>query len=135
MNHLPITRRLAGIMLASTATLFATQAPAQAPAWPNKPIRWIVPTPPGGPTDMVARLVGEKLGQALGQPVIVDNRAGAGHAIGTEAVARAAPDGYTFGMVTTPHVVNPALVKKLPYDTVTPRLRIRAGNQQSWPKS
>jgi tripartite-type tricarboxylate transporter receptor subunit TctC len=117
MNRLHKPGRIVGLLLVSTFTLFATQAQGQTSTWPNKPIRWIVPTPPGGPTDMVARLVGERLAQALGQPVIVDNRAGAGHVIGTDAVARAAPDGYTFGMVTTPHVVNPALVKKLPYDT------------------
>jgi len=117
MNPLRTLFRTAGLILAATVAVSSPHAQSQS-AWPDKPIRLIVPTASGGPTDMVARLVGERLSQALGQPVVVDNRAGAGHAIGTEAVARATPDGYTFGMVTTPHVVNPALVKRLTYDTV-----------------
>ncbi len=111
--------RLASMWLvaAPMALLCGPGHAQQQPAWPGKPIRIIVPTAAGGPTDLVARAIGDRLAAALGQPVIVDNRVGAGHVIGTEAAARAAPDGYTFAMVTTPHVVNPALVKKLPYDT------------------
>ncbi|MES2979942.1 MAG: tripartite tricarboxylate transporter substrate binding protein [Pseudomonadota bacterium] len=118
MNSLCTLSRHGAALVALALGLLAPHAHSQQAPWPDKPIRWIVPTAPGGPTDMVARLLGEKVGQALGQPIVIENRAGAGHAIGTEAVARAAPDGYTFGMVTTPHAVNPALVKKLAYDTL-----------------
>jgi len=78
---------------------------------------FIVPTGPGGPPDIIARALGEELNKSLGQVIVVDNRVGAGHLIGTEAAARSAPDGYTFLVVSTPHVVNPALHEKLPYDT------------------
>ena len=108
------TSRLAALF---AALAFGAAAWAQQAAWPSKPVRLIVPTAPGGPTDLVARVLAERLAPALGQSVIVDNRAGAGHMIGTEAAARAAPDGYTYGLVTTPHVINPALRKKMPYDT------------------
>ena len=85
--------------------------------WPNKPIKFVVPYPPGGPLDQVARLLAEKLRESLGQPVIVENRAGAGGNIGADAVAKAAPDGYTIvmGAVAT-HAINPALYAKMPYD-------------------
>ena len=99
------------------AQLFSAAAPAQQ-AWPAKPVRIIVPAAPGGPTDLAVRVLAEKLSLSLGQTVLVDNRAGAGHMIGTEAMARSAADGYTFGAVTTPHVINPALQKKMPYDTL-----------------
>ena len=99
------------------ALVFCAGASAQPSSWPNRTVRLVVPAAAGGPTDLVARVLGEKLTPALGQPFIVDNRAGAGHLIGTESAARAAPDGYTFVAVTTPHVINPALRKKMPYDT------------------
>ncbi|MES2415946.1 MAG: tripartite tricarboxylate transporter substrate binding protein [Pseudomonadota bacterium] len=86
-------------------------------AWPSRPIKFIVPTPPGGPTDQVARVLADKLATALGQPIVVDNRAGAGHLVGMTATAQSAPDGYTFGIVSTPLVVSPALHAKMPYDT------------------
>lgn len=106
------TSRLAALF----AALVCGAASAQE-SWPGRPVRLIVPTAPGGPTDLVARVLAEKLTPALGHSVIVDNRAGAGHMIGMEAAARAAPDGYTYGLVTTPYVVNPALREKMPYDT------------------
>lgn len=102
-----------GVMLAAAACCAGTSAQS----WPNRTVRLIVPAAAGGPTDLVARVLADKLGSTLGQTFIVDNRAGAGHIIGTEAMARAAPDGYVFGLVTTPHVINPALQKKMPYDT------------------
>lgn len=91
---------------------------AQAQAYPSRPIRIVVPTGPGGITDIVARIVGARLSERLGQPVIIDNKGGAGGIIGTEVVAHAAPDGYTLLMVFPSHPVNPALKQKLPYDTI-----------------
>src|SRR4051812_2368617 len=89
-------------------------------AFPSKPVRFIVPFPPGGATDIIARITAAKMGDAWGQPVIVENRAGAAGAIGSEAVARSAPDGHTILMGTTStHAVGPAINPKLPYNTLT----------------
>jgi tripartite-type tricarboxylate transporter receptor subunit TctC len=90
---------------------------AEAPTWPAKPIRLVVPFPPGGGTDLVARALGQKLGERLKQPVVIDNRPGASTVIGTDAVAKAAPDGYTLLLSgSTSFSVNPALRAKLPYE-------------------
>jgi len=97
------------------ALLVAGSALAQ--DWPAKPVRFIVPFPPGGSVDPLARLLGVKLGDALKQQFIVENRAGAGGSIGTAAAAKAAPDGYTFLFVFDSHGVNQALIPSLPYDT------------------
>lgn len=86
--------------------------------YPAKPIRWIIPFPPGGSGDVLARLLSPKLAEALGQQVIVDNRSGASGTIGTVAVARSAPDGYTLLSNTLPFVANPALHSKPPYDVL-----------------
>ena len=86
-------------------------------AFPNRPIRLVVPYPPGGGTDIVGRVLGEKLSASLGQPIVVDNRGGAGGVLGTEIVAKALPDGYTLLLVPTGHVINPSIYAKLPYDT------------------
>jgi len=91
----------------------ATSAFAQ--AWPNKQITFVVPFTAGSATDIMARVIGEKLGPRLGQTVLVDNRVGAGGTIGTSMVAKSAPDGYTFVVVSTGHVVNPVLYSKLNY--------------------
>lgn len=107
-------------------TLFATGAAAstwsvlaQAP-WPNRPIRYIVPFAPGGTTDILARVVGEKLAVALGQPVVIENKPGQGGSAGAAELARAAPDGYTIGGGTiSSHAINATLYDKLPYDPVT----------------
>jgi tripartite-type tricarboxylate transporter receptor subunit TctC len=99
---------------------FATlTALANAQAWPSKPIKWVVPFAPGGTTDILARVVGEKLAIALGQPVIVENKPGAGGGLGAEFTAKAAPDGYTImgGTIST-HAINASLYDKLPYDPV-----------------
>jgi len=92
-------------------------AGAQAQSYPAKPIRLILPFPPGGGTDVVGRLLAQKLGQALGQQVIVDNRAGAGGRIGTDLVAKSLPDGYTLLLATSSVMgTGPALYQKLPFD-------------------
>ena len=91
---------------------------ALAQAYPNKPIKLIVPFAPGGFTDVVARILGQKLSVSLGQPFVIENKAGAGSTIGTDFVAKAAPDGYTLVMVSTTHVISPAIYPKLPYDPI-----------------
>ena len=91
---------------------------AQSDNYPVKPIRWVVPFPPGGSTDVLARLVSPKLVETLGQQFIIDNRSGASGTIGTLAVARSSPDGYTLLSNTLPFVANPALHRKPPYDVV-----------------
>jgi tripartite-type tricarboxylate transporter receptor subunit TctC len=87
--------------------------------FPSRPIRLIVPYPPGGGTDIVGRLLGQKLHESLGQPVVIDNRGGAGGTLGTAAAAKSAPDGYTLLLVPTSHVINPSIYAKLPYDTIS----------------
>ncbi len=87
-------------------------------AYPAKPVRLIVPFPPGGATDIIGRLVAAKMQEVWGQPVVVENRPGAGTVVGTDLVAKSAPDGYTLGMVVTAHVINPSLRHNLPYDTL-----------------
>jgi tripartite-type tricarboxylate transporter receptor subunit TctC len=97
----------------------AAPAAAQAPAYPTKPVRLVVPFPPGGATDIIARAVAQKLGETLGQSIVVDNRPGAGGNVGTELVAKAAPDGYTLEMGTVgTHAINASLYAKMPYDNV-----------------
>lgn len=94
--------------------------PASAQEFPSRqPIRLVVPFAPGGFTDVVARILSAKLGTALNQSVVVENRAGAGSTIGSEFVARSAPDGYTLVMVSTTHTVSPSIYKKINYDPVT----------------
>jgi tripartite-type tricarboxylate transporter receptor subunit TctC len=107
----PSARILAG------AILFTGAAIAQ--EYPSKPIRLIVPTPAGGNNDFAARVIGPKLSEALGQPVVVDNRAGAGSNIGSEMVARAAPDGYTLLMAMSAQTINMSLYRNLSYNTLT----------------
>ena len=95
----------------------ATSALGHAQSYPSKPIRFVVPYPPGGPLDIVARLLGQHVGESLKQPVIVENKAGAGGNIGADLVAKSAPDGYTIlmGAVAT-HAINPSLYASMPYD-------------------
>jgi tripartite-type tricarboxylate transporter receptor subunit TctC len=98
------------------AAALAAPATAFAQDWPAKPIRLIVPYPPGGFTDATARLVGQKLGERLGQPVVVDNKPGANGTLGVDAMAKAPADGYTFAVVIAAHAANTTLYAKLPYD-------------------
>jgi tripartite-type tricarboxylate transporter receptor subunit TctC len=85
---------------------------------PGRPIRMVVPFAPGGNVDIISRAISNELGQSLGASIVVDNRAGAGGEIGSDIVAKAPPDGYTVLMVSASHVINPSMVKKLPYDTL-----------------
>jgi tripartite-type tricarboxylate transporter receptor subunit TctC len=103
---------------ALTLLLSAAIAVAHAQPFPNRPIRLISPYPPGGGNDVLARLIADKLGDGLGQRVIVDNRAGANTIVGTEIVAKSAPDGHTFVLVPNSFVTNVGFYAKLPYDTV-----------------
>src|SRR5580698_8743114 len=89
---------------------------AMAGAYPDRPIRIIVPFPPGGPTDVVARLAASKLSEQLGQPVVIENKGGAAGILGSEMVARSAPDGYTLLLAASTHAQNPATFSSLPYD-------------------
>jgi tripartite-type tricarboxylate transporter receptor subunit TctC len=93
-------------------------APVAAQTWPTKPVKFIVPFPPGGSVDPLARLIGVKLGESLGQQFIVENKPGAAGSIGAAFVAKSPPDGYTFLFVFDTHAVNPSLIPNLPFDTV-----------------
>jgi tripartite-type tricarboxylate transporter receptor subunit TctC len=106
----------AALAMLTFATPWA--AHAQASTYPDKPIRFLVPYPPGGGTDVIARIVQERFQAALGQPVMIENRGGAGGSVGTEVVARSAPDGYTVLFTLSSHTINPAIFHKLSYDTV-----------------
>jgi tripartite-type tricarboxylate transporter receptor subunit TctC len=96
------------------ALLFAAAA-ASAQEWPSKPIRWVVPFPPGGSLDIISRIMQNRMSEGLGQPIVIESRAGAGGAVGTAEVARSAPDGYTFLFTLSSHTINP-LLYKLDYD-------------------
>jgi tripartite-type tricarboxylate transporter receptor subunit TctC len=115
---MPSTRHMLALALAAAcAILPAGHAAAQADTFPTKPIRLIVPFPPGGGADLTARSLAQKMGDAMGQPIVVENRPGANGALGTEVVARAAPDGYTILLTDRGALgVNPSLYSKLPYD-------------------
>jgi len=100
------------------AMLLAMTGSVLAQAFPSKPIRIVVPAAPGGGTDILARLLSPKLNEQFGQPIVIENRAGGATMIGTEFVARSAPDGHTMVIATTPHAINPTLYKKVPFDPV-----------------
>jgi tripartite-type tricarboxylate transporter receptor subunit TctC len=108
-------RRLRPLLLAA---LLAASLSAAAQTYPTKPVRLVVPFAPGGFTDVVARILGQKLSTAMGQQFIVENKPGAGSTIGTDFVAKAAPDGYTLVMVSSTHVISPWIYKNLPYDPI-----------------
>src|SRR5215510_8870357 len=111
-----LRRRLLASCLAAPMVVRGLGAGAQA-AWPNKTVRFIVPFAPGGGTDTVSRLICDQLARTFGQQFVVDNKGGAGGNIGTAELARAAPDGYTLGLLSVAsHTLNPMLYTKLPYD-------------------
>ena len=107
-------RSVVGIIIA--LGFFGLDASAFAQGWPSKPIRWIVPYTPGGYTDYMTRTVTQKLSEVFGQTIIIENRPGANSVIGADLVAKAPPDGYTFGTVIAAHATNPTLNPKLPFD-------------------
>jgi tripartite-type tricarboxylate transporter receptor subunit TctC len=112
-------RHAAGGAAATAACVIALGSVSVfAQQYPVKPVRMVVPFAPGGNTDIIGRVFAPKFGEILGQQIIVDNRGGAGSTIGTEFVARAAPDGYTLLMVSAAHTINPAMIRKLNYDSV-----------------
>ena len=123
MTSPPIARRpsrrtwlhLAGSLLAASAG-FATTVHAQ--TYPARPVRLVDPFPPGGTVDVVARLVSQRLGELLGQPIVIDNKPGGNTIIGGDIVARSAPDGYTLLLVSSTHVINPATTAAMPFDPV-----------------
>jgi tripartite-type tricarboxylate transporter receptor subunit TctC len=104
--------------LAAAAALSLCAGLAAAQQWPTKPVRFVVPFPPGGSVDPLARLLGTKLSESLGQQFIVENKPGASGSIGTAFTAKSPPDGYTFVFVFDTHAVNPFLIPKMPFDTV-----------------
>ena len=112
---MPVMRR--GLLACALATVLCTTV-ALAQNFPTKPITIVVPASPGGAIDMAARLIGQKLTEAWGQPVTIDNKTGATGIVGTEFVAKAAPDGHTLALVASSHAINPSMMKKLPYDTI-----------------
>jgi tripartite-type tricarboxylate transporter receptor subunit TctC len=111
-----IPRRVGAILAACALGLAAPVALAQ--EYPQKPIKMITPYPPGGPTDVLARAISQKLSERLGQPIVIDNRPGASGMIGADMVAKAAPDGYTLLANASIHVINPSLYQNPPYDAL-----------------
>ena len=106
------------IVAVSLFTFALAVSPEAKAAYPDKPIRLIVPFPAGGNTDIVARAIGNELSKNLGVSVVIENRGGAGGALGSEIVAKAPADGYTIMMVSASHVINTSMQKKIPYDTI-----------------
>ncbi|MDQ2736893.1 MAG: tripartite tricarboxylate transporter substrate binding protein [Pseudomonadota bacterium] len=115
--NLTLVRRLAGAAAATLALIAAPQVLAQS-SWPEKPIHFVVPYPPGGGTDVIARIVQERFQRELGQPIIIDNRGGAAGSLGTDVAAKSAPDGYTVLFTLSSHTINPFIYPHLPFDTV-----------------
>jgi len=105
-------------IVCTAALLTLTQGQALAQTYPTRPVKIIVPFGPGGFTDVVARILGVKLGESLGQSVVIENKPGAGSTIGTDQVAKAAPDGHTLVIVSATHVISPWIYKNVPYDPI-----------------
>ena len=118
MNNVPMQlfKRLLVAFFAVSSISFGV--PLWAQSYPNKPVKLIVPFGPGGFTDVVARIVGQKLSSNLGQQFVIENKVGAGSTIGTDFVAKSAPDGYTLIMISTTHVISPWIYKNMPYDPI-----------------
>ena len=106
------------LLVLGAAASLATPLAALADGYPERPIKFVVPYPPGGGTDVVARIVQPRLQAVLGQSIVIENKGGAGGSLGTDVVAKAAPDGYTVLFTLSSHTINPAIFPKLPYDTL-----------------
>jgi len=120
-TFMKFTKSLLSALFAGTFSFGSTiPAHAQAPAadWPSKPVRWVVPFPPGGAMDVIARTLGDQLGKSLGQPFVIENRAGAGGNIGADFVAKASGDGHTMMITSIGMATNPFLYSKLSYDPI-----------------
>jgi tripartite-type tricarboxylate transporter receptor subunit TctC len=113
-------RKLFAFALASmlAAVGLASAPPAAGQEWPSKSVRIVVPGSPGGAIDLVARFLADKLTASLGQPVVVENKPGASNNLGTDIVAKSAPDGYNLVIVALSHATNPSLFKKMPFDPI-----------------
>src|SRR5262249_41562230 len=127
-------RRFAGLVAASALSNGAFARSAVAGGWPERHVRIIVPFVPGGATDVIARVIGNRLSEAWGQQVVVENRGGAGANIGAQAVAQSDPDGYTLYITSVPHATNRFLYSSLNYDPspTSPRSRGSAPSRISW---
>src|ERR1700742_4344264 len=108
----------------SVAAFKAAGGGALAQTFPSRPLRWVVGYPPGGATDIVARIVGQYLTESLGQQVVIENRPGAGNNLGTEAVVNAAPDGHTFLLVNPANAINATLYKKLSFNYLKDTIQV-----------
>ena len=118
-------------MKAFVLALLFVVAPALAQTYPTKPVKLLVGVPPGGPTDTVARAIVPELGEALGQPIVVENRPGASAVIATDALAKSPPDGHTLGFIYITHATNPSLMAHLPYDTLRDFVPVSLVGRQS----
>ena len=116
MTHARTTKPLRLVLTAAVTALYLCTSPAQAQAWPERPVTLVVPFPAGGTTDVLARALAEKLQQSLGQTVIVESKPGAGATLGADYVAKAKPDGYTLLVGAVHHTIATSVYKKLPYD-------------------
>jgi tripartite-type tricarboxylate transporter receptor subunit TctC len=117
-------------MILSAIAFLAIVLQAHAQSYPTRPIRIVVPFGPGGFTDVAARILQKELAPAIGQPIVIENKPGAGSTIGTTDVARSAPDGYSLVMISTTHVISPHLYKQMPYDPIkdfTPVMKLAEG--------
>jgi tripartite-type tricarboxylate transporter receptor subunit TctC len=112
-----ISRRRFSAALATLPVAAALPQAAFGQAWPGRPVRFIVPYPPGGGTDVIARIVQQRFSEILGQPIVIENRGGSGGVIGTDAAAKAASDGYTVLFTLNSHTINAAIFPRLPFDT------------------
>src|SRR5690242_2263239 len=115
---MPLARRRFLHLAAGAVALPVLSGVAWAQTYPSRPVRWIVPFPPGGGTDILARLIGQWLSERLGQQFLIDNRPGGGSNIGTEAAVHAPPDGYTLLLAASVHTINPSLYHKLSFDFI-----------------
>ena len=113
-----VLHRLAHAALITAAALLAAPVALAQQHWPDKPVRFVVPYPPGGGTDVIARIVQERFQATLGQPIIIENRGGAAGSLGTDVVAKAPSDGYTVLFTLSSHTINPSIYTKLPFNTV-----------------